>query len=227
MKKEVYRKYFGATWGRFYSLEQRERLLELFASAHGALTEGGVVPEIKRTVEQIESFRLTNLIECRNLILIFNVQGEEGDLMIALGVLQDLIENRRAAGEAVYVTARDWHMAVYDERKPLALEQAFIACSDGDYEQAIKILEKQNESLETVEYLAVLHSEQGNAEKAYYYLNRLSYLLCDRLHLEAPEWVGDEIRRLGTLLPPEAKEALDRKICLAAANSRVPMGFIA
>lgn len=225
---EVYRKYFGTTWGRFYSAEQRARLLELFTATQGALSADGNIPqEIKHAVARIESYRPTGLIECRNLILISTVQEEDEDMMTALYVLRDRMENCRNDRERVFVTARDWHLAVYDERHPMLWDQAFLAYGEGDCRRAIALLEKQEESLDTVECLAVLYARQGDAEKAYYSVGRLLYLFRARLHLAPPVWALAEADRLASLLAPEAKEALDRRIGCGGTGGKHPMGFTA
>lgn len=222
---EVYRKYFGTTWGRFYDAGQRARLLELFAATNGALTDQGVLPEIRRAVDRIEMYRPANLIECRNLILISTVQEEDEDMMAALYVLRDYMENCQTSGNQIYVTARDWHLAVYDERRPLLCEQAFLAYSEGDDRLAVSLLEKQKESLDTVECLAVLYARLGDAEKAYYSLGRLLYLFRERLHLAAPDWALAEAERFGAMLSTEAKEMLDHRIDCGGTGGKHPMGF--
>lgn len=222
---EVYRKYFSTTWGRFYSAEHRARLLELFAATQGALTADGVPHEIKHAVERIEAYHPSGLIECRNLILISTVHEEDEEMMTALCVLRDYMESCRNDRERVFVTARDWHLAVYDERHPLLREQAFLAYGEGDCQRAAALLEKQEETPDTIECLAVLYAHLGDTEKAYYCVGRLLHLFRERLHLAPPVWVTAEADRLSALLAPEAKEALDRRIGCGGMGSRPPMGF--
>lgn len=224
---ELFRKFFGATFGRFYTAAQREQLLELITFTLGIERESEEFQAVLETVHQVDACKIKSLVECCNCLLLCDFGEENSDLALALWALKSVLEEKQAArqGSGGYNSPREWHYHVYAsaaEDSDAKLDMAFIAYCAGRIEEATRLLSElcAKGKLLAVELLVAVYHKCGDPANTYLYLILLEKILSEKLHLEGYAWM---VQLRGTLC--ECLEDSEQREMERMAQVKLQSGF--
>lgn len=221
---EIYRKLYNATIGRFYTEEQQEKLLELFAAGSGVLADSEDFKCIKEAMKTVASQGITDYVDSCNYRLVCNMSEDNTFLQCAADALADCYESRERNKAPTYAQAADWRIAVFTAREDdaeLTMERAYIEYASKNIDYAVDILKKlayERGSYEAVEHLAFISCDTANYGDALLYLELLKKISVNELHMTPEFWIENVRSEIISQIPEKKIEEI-----LARVEKQAPM----
>jgi len=181
----IYNAYYGITAGRFYSAEQKERILKLVASAGGMKIFGVEFVKMLKTTQYIDSLELENEIDCKNYLLLLSFCEEAcSDKQTACRALL-----RGYESSPVYLSSWDWQKNIMDTSDEYSFERAFYEYANGNHDNAIREFEGLSDkgSIPSMKYLAQIFYDSQKYYEAFYYIEMVKKSYRDNLHCKEDE----------------------------------------
>lgn len=232
----LYKKYYCITIGRFYTKEQRQKLLLLLAAGCGITPEGDVFRKIQKSIEAVDAQHIRDLVEGKNYCLMCSLMEEDDDIVSAASALVSCYEERLRSGEKQYASPIEWRVSLYSaapKTQEIKMELAYIEYVADNISEAVGLLKQLADAgnLTAVEHLAVICSEHRDCEKALYYTALYDGVCTKKLRLEPQEWVRNLRERMSEGLSEPQRTEIEREaekkseILLGQINSRPMIGF--
>lgn len=235
---EIYERYYSVVAGRFYTAEEKSRLLALFAIGYGIAEDTREFSELCKTVEATERLAIESLVDCNNFLLIADSIPGRREIVKAVRAQKLYLEKAKAASVPVYYNLLDWRTDVFRRRNDdisAKLEAAYIDYARGAVDAAIKGFEYVAErtcELAVIEHLAHIYRERGDLSSSLVKLLVLDEVVKSvigidsaevvrRLIAETKEQLGEEASALASIAASEAV----KKIFSYGAVSRNTIGF--
>ncbi|MBQ8839773.1 MAG: hypothetical protein IJ004_00395 [Clostridia bacterium] len=216
-RENLYRSFFDATIGRFYSEEQSLKLLRLFALEAGIVEGSEEYNSIVNTIKAINKANIRNFIECNNFGLLCEFASPFSDARLAASALSKCYRERRDRGQDAYSSPVEWRINVYKNAtsRQNKLEIAYIEYTNGQLDKALEGLKGLASSgdIEALSHLAIICYDEGRYEDAYLYLSQLNKVFVEELYLtEGCEWSKGLRSYVSLLVSEEAAERLDEQV---------------
>lgn len=235
--EEIYAKYYETVIGRFYDIEQKERLLDLFLESAGIRAGSKEYNDIFNTVLTLENAGVESSIDCKNLKLIYGMIGLCGDLQCALNVLDSVYtkhETLERSGDEGYKSFLDWVIALrttFPKTNQIRFELAYLEYSNGNVNESVSELDALVGSgmLEAVESLATIYYKEGNFEKALFYCLLLKEVCETELMLSVPKHLAERLEELITKVTESQLVTLKlevKRMLPFMINKKNPIGFL-
>ena len=206
-------RYFTTTIGRYYTYEQKERLLRLFLESEGIATGTEEYTAMMRAVSEAESENITDIVDAKNYKLFSDVmqKGEADDIVSDALVNAFVALSERGV---VHKTSLEWIVSMRTGSGQDREELAYYEWSCGNVPSSIiefKSLMSRG-SIRAIQCLAAINYSIEDVPEAYYHYALLDEIIRDELKSEVPEYIGTRTSELVTKLTPEQKAQIDLRI---------------
>ena len=215
---EIFRKFYGATVGRFYSEDQKRKLLILFAASCGIDEELLEYDYVIDAMKTVSAQGITDYVDSCNYRLVCNMSEDNIVLQCAAEAIADCYELRERTRAPIYTQAADWRIAVFtapSDDIDAQMERAYIeyACENIDF--AIDIWKKlafERGSYAAVEYLAFISCETANYGDALLYLELLNKISVKELHMMPESWIAKTRNAIVSRVPAKKIEEVNARV---------------
>lgn len=235
--EEIYAKYYETVIGRFYDIEQKERLLDLFLESAGIRAGSKEYNDIFNTVLTLENAGVESSIDCKNLKLIYGMIGLGGDLQCALNVLDSVYTRNEAlehSGHEGYKSFLDWVIALrttFPKTNQIRFELAYLEYSNGNVRDAVSELEALVGSgmFEAVESIATIYYKEGNLDRVLFYYLLLKEVCETELMLTVPKHLEERLDELIAKVTETQLVTLKmevKRMLPFMTNKKNPIGFL-
>ena len=229
-KKTIYTTYYNIVAGRFYSVEQRERILGLIASTECVKIPSMDFTKILKTTQYIDSLELDNIVDCKNYLLMLSFSDEaHSDKQKACCALLQCYEKTPS-----YSSLWEWQKSIMNASEENAWERAFFEYANGNDDNAVKEFEHLSETghIPSMKFLSQILYDDKKYSEALYYIELLKKFYKERLHCEESEQIiylfGNITQHLAQEKIVEVKEAVKyKKIINNNSKNTRQIGFSA
>ena len=196
---EIYEKYYGAVAGRFYTSDEKRRILALFSKGYGVLEGSNEFSELLRTTEAVERLAVESLVDCNNFLLIADSIPGRREIVKAVRAQKAYLEKAKSSGAVIYYSLLEWRTSVFKGRNDdyaAKLESAYIDYARGNLEGAVKYFEEVSENrahLLSVEHLAIIYRERGMYYESLVKLYVLDGVMKEVLGIEEEPFIAELI----------------------------------
>lgn len=234
----IYNSFYRTTVGRFYTDEQRARLLRLFTLASGVKESSDTYKAILRRVDVLDKQNITNYTESKNYSMVSGIFLDDAEMQLAVNALVEAYKCIADSDDkSKYKSMVDW---IIDLRKSppeniaLRMELALYEYSCGNTDAAIKELKQlvNRGVLSAMEMLACIHEDNKELEEAFYYYSLIKKVYTQELkmvtHLATTEKIN--FFRSGIPLQKATKIAKDVELSpsfvVHASTTKKTVGFV-
>ena len=218
--KMVFFNYYAATLGRFYSTNQKDRLLRLMAVANSI--DASQVNELIEASRYVENEDIGNPVGCKNFLLCAIFRTNISPILHgAVSALNDIYNTQKCT--VVYTNELLWHRSIKKEGN--LLDIGYYEYARGKLDKAIEAFEKAmrtEKTLPLVEYLAIISNEAKKYEKAYEYALKAQSLGDDeRLQID---WLMEIENEAKLYLTESEREKIEKSVFNQKSTARIGFG---
>lgn len=195
----VYNNFYKTTVGRFYTPEQRLRLLRLFALASGIKENSVAYNAIFRRVDVLEKQNITNYTESKNYSMVSSIFLDDAEMH---SVLNALVSAHKCISESsddsLYDNKVNWIIALRrspPENTALRMELALFEYACENVAAAVNELKQlvNRGLLSAMELLACIHEDNKELEEAFYYYSLIKKVYTQELKMAPPLATNERI----------------------------------
>ena len=235
---DLFLEYFDATCGRYYTVEQRQRLLTLLLGSNGIYRGSEEYRRIADAVATLEAEDIRNLTESRNYQLLCDMIGLGDDVRLAASALVDVFGRMTANRERQNMRYLDWIIFLKKanpKTDEICMEIAYFEYANENVEKAIKELGDlvNGGSIVAVHHLAFIYLDSGRYKEAYYYFSLLKGVYTKQLEIPVGDFVDKGIATArANITDAEARlidtdmDRLTADFPLCKKDDRVTVGFM-
>lgn len=228
--QSVYNNYYRTTVGRFYTKEQKLRLLRLFTLASGIEENSSEYNTIFRRVDLLDKQNITSYTESKNYSMVSSIFVEDEDMNSAVNAL--VSAHKAMSGESnnsTFDSKVDWIIALRKappEYTSMRMELALFEYSCENVTAAINELKQLVNAgiLSALELLACIHGDNGELEEAFYYYSLIKKIYIQELRITLSSSVDNRIQICREGLPQDKPDKIMRDIeampCFFENNSQ-------
>ena len=235
---DLFLEYFDATCGRYYTVEQRQRLLTLLLGSNGIYRESEEYRMIADAIATIEAEDIRSLTESRNYLLICDMIGLGEEVRLAASALVDVYH--RMSDKKTHHNMRylDW-IILLKKANPktdeICMEIAYFEYANGNVDKAIKELGDlvNGGSVVAVHHLAFIYLDLGRYKESYYYFSLIKGIFEKQLEIPVADYIERGIATTRAGISKEEAGKIDTdmdKLCtefpLCKKDDRVTVGFM-
>lgn len=212
----VFIAYYESTIGRFYSAEQRQRILRLIALSNGINAGTKDFTSILEAANTVDAQNISDYTESRNFKILCDLSNEDDALRSAAAALVAVyreIEHDR--GPTLYETERDWLMHLHTTSKKtqdVYVDLGLLSYVGGNMADAIGQLETLvNEGdMTVVELLAIMCVENHSFEAAYHYFSLMYNVYVNELKVKtrSSAWIKNYMDAIEIRIAGEKAERI-------------------
>ncbi len=194
----VYNNFYKATVGRFYTPEQRLRLLRLFALASGIKENSVAYNAIFRRVDVLEKQNITNYTDSKNYSMVSSIFLDDAEMHSALNALVSAHKSISESDDSTYDNKVNWIIALRrstPENTAMRMELALFEYSGENIDAAIIELKQlvNRGVLSAMELLACIHEDRKESEEAFYYYSLIRKVYTQELKMSPPLSTNERI----------------------------------
>ena len=236
---ELFLEYFDATIGRYYSSEQRQRLLTLLLGSKGIYRGQDENISITEAVAEVESQDINSITDSKNYKLICDILDSEEDVCLAAAALVDVYSRMNDDRDRHHgMRYLDWIISLKKanpKTDEICTEIAYFEYANGNIKKAIKELGElvNGGSIVAVHHLAYIFLEDSGYKEAYYYFSLIKGIYIKQLELTVDEYVERNIELCRTRISDADARRIDtdvEKLCvefpLCKCKDYVTVGFM-
>lgn len=214
---DLFLEYFGAIIGRFYSPEQRQRLLALLLGSFGIYRDSNEYDCILSAIEDVDSHNIGGIIDSKNYRLLCDILDSDDDKRLAAKALVEIYERIEADRDTPKKSYLDWIIslrAANPKTDEVRMEIAYFEYASGNVDEAVKELKAlvNDGSIIAVHHLAFISLERQEHEEAYYYFSLLKSIYTKRLKIPAGQFVDSNIEAARDEITTEALREMESDI---------------
>ena len=217
----VYNNFYKTTVGRFYTPEQRLRLLRLFALASGVKENSVAYNAIFRRVDVLEKQNITNYTESKNYSMVSSIFLDDAEMHSALNALVSAHKCiSESSDDSLYDNNVNWIITLRrspPENTALRMELALFeyACENVDVTiNELKQLVNRG-VLFAIELLACIHEDNKELEEAFYYYSLIKKVYTQELKMAPPLATNERIDVFRDGISVQKAEKITRDIELS------------
>ena len=195
---DLYGRYFTAVVGRHYPAPQRERILDLIATAFGVAEGSEELETLHTTINTLEEHEINDVNDCKNYLLVCEIMGEDDEAEAAVTALIDVFGDFERDKRPTYTSHLEWILemrSAIPRTDALRMENALLEYSTGDIASAVselKILVNGGDFPALV-YLAEISAAEESFEAAYQYLLLMKRTYEKEIEIPAFEALSERI----------------------------------
>ncbi|MBR2025316.1 MAG: hypothetical protein IKA02_05870 [Clostridia bacterium] len=217
MTKMVFANYYAATLGRFYTTEQKDKLLKLIAKANNI--ESDKIDELVQASRYIEQEDIGNEIGCKNFLLYSLFTNDVSSVVkCAVSALNEIFSSKTLITS--YSNELLWHRSVQKEKNPL--EIGYYEYARGRLDRSIESMEKAirtEKNMPLIEYIAIIANDSKNFSKAYEYALKAQVISGDeRLEID---WLMEIEQEAKANLTASEIEKIERSVFGSSGNAKI------
>ena len=234
----IYRNYYKTIVGRFYTQEQRLRLLRLFALASGLKENSVEYNAVFRRVDVLEKQNISNYVESKNYSMVSSIFLDDAEMQAALNALVSAYKNTsERSDDSSYDSKVSWIIALRrstPENTAMRMELALFEYSCGNIDAAVNELKQLVNSgfLSAMELLACIHEDRNEQEEAFYYYSLIRKVYTQELRMSPPLATNERIDVFRDEISVQKADEITREIesspCFFERNtaSNKTIGFV-
>ena len=219
--KGIYNNFYKTTVGRFYTAEQRMRLLRLFTLASGVKENSPEYATIFKNVNMLDKQNITNYTESKNFSIVSGIFQMDADMNSAVNALVEAFEriyrDKEEKKAIAYENKVSWLLSLrkaapddFDRHMELAL----LEYSCGKVDSAIKGLEQltNNSSLYAMDLLAFIHMDNKDFVEAFYYYSLIIKTYTKELEMAVSSSISERLELLRRKITAEQINKIEQEV---------------
>ena len=194
----VYNNFYKTTIGRFYTTEQRLKLLRLFALSSGIKENSAAYNAIFRRVDVIDKQNIINYTESKNYSMVSSIFLDDVEMHSALNALVSAHKCISESDDSAYDNKVNWIIALRrstPENTAMRMELALFEYSCGNIDAAVYEFKQlvNRGVLLAMELLACIHEDRKESEEAFYYYSLIKKVYTQELKMAPPLATNERI----------------------------------
>ncbi len=238
MNRSVYNNFYKTTVGRFYTKEQKLRLLRLYVLTAGIAEDSEEYNNIFRCVTALDRQGITSYTESKNYSMISGIFAEDTEMNAAVDALvaahKCILDNRN---NPTFDGKVSWIIALRktpQENPDMRFELALFEYACGNTDAAVKELKELVNTglLYAMEILACIHVDNQDFEEAFYYYSLIRKVYLQELKLLSPLATNERIdvfrEKISVQKADEITQNIDSSMCFFDCNTspNKTIGFV-
>lgn len=229
-RETLYRQFFDATVGRFYTEEQSLKLLHLFASECGLKKGEEEYNTVMNTVKFILGLNINDIISSTNLGLLTSFNAPNKDVRTAAKALAEVFKSRAKNESPVYANDVSWRISIFKSLSSdsAKLEAAYIKYVNDDIQEAVDLFKDllKSGSMTALSHLAIISYETSKYSDAYRYLSMVLKVYTKELYMPSVQWVEELRNYVALFLTEDTVSKIDEEVgnekpFLSRTNTRI------
>lgn len=211
---DLFLEYFNATIGRYYSAEQRQRLLTLLLGSNGIYRGSEEYRSIANAIAEVDSQNINGITESKNYKLLCDILDSDEDLRFAAAALVDVYSRMNVDGERHNMRYLDWIILLRranPKTDEICMEIAYFEYASGNVEKAVKELGElvNGGSIIALHHLAFIYLESHRYKETYYYFSLIKGIFTKQLMIPVEDYVERSIVFARANVPVADLEKID------------------
>ncbi len=215
--EELFKLYYRATVGKFFTVEQSRRLFSLLSASNGMDLSSDEYHSVCRAVETVEAYDIKGFVESKNLQLFCGILEEDEAVVAAATALSSVFEELQRENRRYYASIVDRTIALRTANprtNEVRMELAFLEYATGDLADTKRELAElvDRACFDAVGYLAYLSLSAGECEAAYHYYTLMARVIKEELELAPAPWIEERRRVAGGAIPALVATEIARRV---------------
>lgn len=212
----VFIAYYELTIGRFYSAEQKQRILRLVALSNGIGAGTKEFASVIEAANTVDSQNISDYTESRNFKILCDLSNEDDALRAAAAALVAVYREIDSSRDAhAYESEREWFMYLHTTPKKtreIHVDLGLLSYATGNLVDAIGQFEilVNGGDMSFVEMLAIMCIENYSFEAAYHYFSLMHNVYVSELKVKtrASLWIKNYMEAIEIRIASDKAEKI-------------------